>query len=95
MPARTIEVTELAEAIRRRLEDDDMTVRKAATIVGVSPQTILNWADGKSIQDFPEHQRGLAELLRESPAVVAELNGIDLSDEVLGAWLTSLLEGAA
>lgn len=95
MPARTIQVTELAEAISRRLEDEDMTVRQAAAIVGVSPQTVLNWADGKSIQDFPKHQLGIAKLLSESPAAVAQLNGIDLSDEALGAWLTSLLEGAA
>lgn len=81
-------ITPLVIALRTKLDEPGMTVRKAGTIIGVSPQTVSNWAHGTvSISISAETQAGLAQLLDVSPIQVLELAGLDVRVEALGGYL--------
>ena len=71
--------TPLVDALRAKLDEDGMTVRKAGDIAGVSGQTVANWARGTVAPKMnAEHQAGLARLLQVSPRSVLEMAGFDL-----------------
>lgn len=73
------EPTPLVKALRAKLEEEGMTLRKAGELVGVSGQTINNWAKGTvSITLNADYQHGLARLLDVSPRRVLRLAGFDL-----------------
>ena len=80
--------TPLVDALRAKLDEPSMTVRKAGDIVGVSGQTVANWAKGTvSVTLTAETQAGIARLLGVSPRRVLELAGFDLRSRALGGYL--------
>lgn len=84
--------TELVLALRAKL-DEGIPLRRAGEIVGVSGQTVSNWAKGTvGITINADTQHGLARLLGISPRRVLELAGFDLGSdpkEASGGYLSS------
>lgn len=79
MPTKTIEVTELALAIEAKLSEPGVTLRGAAEAIGVSPTTIMNWADGKPIMFSLERQHAIARFLGVTPPQVLEMAGLQVT----------------
>ena len=89
MPTRTIEVSDLVDAIERRIEELGISDSAAARRIGVSRQRLGFWRRGTQpdVTDV-DLQRSLARFLGVSPLTVLELAGLDLSSEELGGYLS-------
>ena len=88
MPTRTIEVSDLVDAIERRIDELELSKSAAARQIGVSRQRLNFWLHGTQpdVTDV-ELQRSLARFLAVSPLEVLQLAGLDLSSEGLGGYL--------
>lgn len=76
------ETLPVVDAITERIDQDGLSYRQAADLLGTSPGTVRNWIKGNVTPPLTgDTQRNIARFLGVSPRRVVELFSIDLGDD--------------